>query len=69
MQGVGNVYRCEVMWATELSPWALVGDLTQQDAAMIVNTAANLVRSGTGRTRNSISSPAALAVYGVSRLG
>ena len=21
MQGVGNVYRCEVLWAAELSPW------------------------------------------------
>ncbi len=32
MCGVGNVYRCEVLWATELSPWAHVGDLTHADA-------------------------------------
>ncbi len=33
MQGVGNVYRCEVLWAAELSPWAHIGDLTQHDAS------------------------------------
>jgi endonuclease VIII len=46
MVGVGNVYRCEVLWATELSPWAHVGDLTQAHAVMIVHTTAKLLRSG-----------------------
>ena len=41
MCGVGNVYRCEVLWATELSPWAHVGDLTHHDAVVLVNTAAD----------------------------
>lgn len=61
MQGVGNVYRCEVLWAAELSPWAHVADLTQSDALMIVNTAANLVRASRSNVRR-VSSE--LAVYG-----
>ena len=32
MQGVGNVYRCVVLWACELSPWAHVGELAHHDA-------------------------------------
>ncbi len=45
MCGVGNVYRCEVLWATELSPWAHVGDLTHHDAVVLVNTAASMLRA------------------------
>ena len=48
MCGVGNVYRCEVLWATELSPWAHVGDLTHHDAVVLVNTAAD---DAAGRAR------------------
>jgi endonuclease-8 len=50
MQGVGNVYRCEVLWAAELSPWAHVEDLTHADAAMIVNITATMLRAGRSRT-------------------
>jgi endonuclease-8 len=66
MQGVGNVYRCEVLWAAELSPWTHVGDLTQHDAMLIVNTAAQMVRTNQGRARRATTThtPAGLAVYG-----
>jgi endonuclease VIII len=50
MVGVGNVYRSEVLWATELSPWAHVGDLSQADAVMIVNTTAHMLRAGRSRS-------------------
>ena len=53
MVGVGNVYRSEVLWATELSPWAHVADLTPADAVMIVNTTAKLVRAGRSRAHPS----------------
>jgi len=53
MVGVGNVYRSEVLWATELSPWAHVADLTPADAVMIVNTTAKLVRTGRSRAHPS----------------
>ena len=66
MCGVGNVYRCEVLWATELSPWAHVGDLTHRDAVLVVNTAARMLRANLQSTRR-VTHPAAhggLAVYG-----
>lgn len=65
MVGVGNVYRCEVLWATELSPWAHVADLTHRDAVQVVNTAANLLRASRGRPRRPGPSTAPkLAVFG-----
>nr|MBA3288997.1 Fpg/Nei family DNA glycosylase [Acidimicrobiia bacterium] len=43
--GVGNVYRCEVLWACELSPFAHVGTLAEADAVRLVNVAARLLRA------------------------
>jgi len=66
MQGLGNVYRCEVLWAAELSPWAHIGDLTHQDAVLIVNVAARMVRANRGRARRATTTRTSvgLAVYG-----
>jgi endonuclease VIII len=66
MQGVGNVYRCEVLWAAELSPWAHIGDLTHHDAMLIVGTAAKMVRVNQGRVRRATTqhTQGGLAVYG-----
>lgn len=47
MCGVGNVYRCEVLWARELSPFARMDSLSEHDAIGIVNTAATLLRANT----------------------
>lgn len=66
MCGVGNVYRCEVLWANELSPFAPVGALTEHDAVRLVNTAATMLRSNLGHTKR-ITAPevkGGLAVYG-----
>ena len=38
--GVGNVFRCEVLWAGQLSPFARVADLPHADAVRLVNVAA-----------------------------
>ena len=64
MQGVGNVYRCEVLWATELSPWAHVADLTQADAMQIVHAATRLIRTAQGAARRQGAPRVELAVYG-----
>jgi endonuclease-8 len=64
MQGVGNVYRCEVLWATELSPWAHVADLTESDVVHVVNTAASLLRTVRCVPRRPTTPAAELAVYG-----
>jgi len=66
MHGVGNVYRCEVLWATGISPFARVGDLSEADAVRLVNTAASQVRAHIDHpervTANDVSG--GLAVYG-----
>ena len=66
MCGVGNVYRCEVLWAIELSPFARVGTLTEHDAIRLVNTAATMLRSNLTTSRR-VTAPGlrgGLAVYG-----
>lgn len=63
IQGVGNVYRCEVLWALELSPWAHVGDLSEHDAALVVNTVTKFLRGHRNR-RATAAVPTGLAVYG-----
>ena len=65
--GVGNVYRCEVLWAGELSPFAQVGDLPEPDAVRLVNVAATLLRANLAPRRADHACPACkggLAVYG-----
>jgi endonuclease-8 len=66
MCGVGNVYRCEVLWADELSPFAPVGELSEHDAVRIANTAASLLRANLHNT-DRVTAPGVkggLAVYG-----
>ena len=66
MCGIGNVYRCEVLWARGLSPFARAGDLTEHDAINVVNTAATMLRSNLSNARR-VTAPGVrggLAVYG-----
>lgn len=46
--GVGNVARCEALWACALSPFARLGDLGERDAVRLVMTASRLVRHRLG---------------------
>jgi len=64
--GLGNVYRCEVLWADGLSPFARVGELSESDAVRMVNLAAQLLRANL-RHAERITVPGArggTAVYG-----
>lgn len=64
--GVGNVYRCEVLWAVQLSPFATVGSLNRDDATQVINAAARMLRANLSDGRR-VSVPgvaAGLAVYG-----
>jgi endonuclease-8 len=66
MCGVGNVYRCEVLWATGLSPFMRIGRLSEHDAVRVVNTAAKMLRANLHRPQR-ITAPGVkggLAVYG-----
>jgi len=64
--GVGNVYRCEVLWSGELSPYAPIGSLPESDAVRLVNLAAKLLRANLHHAER-ITVPGVkggLAVYG-----
>lgn len=66
MCGVGNVYRCEVLWSCGIHPWAKVSSIPQ-------STCLDLVLTAAGQLRANLNSPArvtapdvpgGLAVYG-----
>lgn len=64
--GVGNVYRCEVLWAVGLSPFAMVGSLEVEDAEKLIDVAARMLRANLNDTRR-VTVPGmagGLAVYG-----
>lgn len=66
MCGVGNVYRCEVLWACGIHPWAPVANVPQSACLDLVVTAANMLRANLGSTaRITVPEvPGGLAVYG-----
>jgi endonuclease-8 len=43
--GVGNVYRCETLWACGTHPFTAVGEIAAEDCARLVTTAAGLLRA------------------------
>jgi endonuclease-8 len=45
MCGLGNVCRSEVLWATGISPFGRIGQLTEADAIRVVSAAASQVRT------------------------
>lgn len=59
--GMGNVSRCEVLWATGISPFGPVGALTERDAVRLVNTATSQVRQ---RLSHAGEANVDVAVYG-----
>ncbi len=64
--GVGNVYRCEVLFAVGLSPFARVGSLSREEATQVITTAAALLRANLDDSRRVTVAGVAggLAVYG-----
>lgn len=64
--GLGNVYRSEVLWLLEVSPWAMVCDLDHRGAIMLVDTAATMVRADLvdGSRRQIADTESGTAVYG-----
>ena len=66
MCGVGNVYRCEVLWACEVHPLAPVGLLPQSTCVELVRTSAELLRANLHHSARitTTDTPGGLAVYG-----
>lgn len=66
MSGVGNVFRCEVLWSCGIHPWAPVSTVPQSTCLDLVITAANQMRANLDSpvrvTAPDI--PGGLAVYG-----
>ncbi len=64
--GVGNVYRSEILWACELSPFAEVGSLLPADCVQIIHAASRMLRANLQQVDRVTSPqlPGGLAVYG-----
>lgn len=58
MRGIGNVFRCELLWACELHPWAKVSSLSRNECRELVAIAAEMLQSQRATQNRS------LAVYG-----
>jgi len=58
MRGIGNVFRCELLWTCELHPWAKVSSLNRDECRELVAIAAEMLQSQRA-TRDP-----SLAVYG-----
>jgi endonuclease-8 len=66
MCGIGNVYRCEVLFAVEMSPFAPAGALSEAEANAIVNSSVSLLRANL-RSPHRVTAPntrTGRAVYG-----
>ena len=66
MSGVGNVYRCEVLWTCGVHPWARVSDVPQSTCLDLVLTAAAQLRANLQSAARITAPdvPGGLAVYG-----
>ena len=64
--GVGNVYRSEILWACELSPFAEVGSLLPVDCVQLIHAASRTLRANLQAEYQVTTSEATggLAVYG-----
>jgi endonuclease-8 len=51
MCGIGNVYRCEVLFAVGMSPFARVGSLGESDARGLATSAVSLLKANLGSSR------------------
>lgn len=66
MCGIGNVYRCELLWACEIHPWAHVGSLKRGECREMVMLASEMIQANLDHTpRNTTADfSRSLAVYG-----
>jgi endonuclease VIII len=66
MVGVGNVLRCEVLWACGIHPWAPIGELAESTCLDVVMTTAGMVRAlhDDPTSSGSVAGHDGLAVYG-----
>lgn len=66
--GIGNVYKCEVLFAEKVDPFAAAGTLGSTTMRRLYETAASQLQSNLGRVRR-VTFGNGLAVYGRERQG
>jgi endonuclease VIII len=44
--GIGNMWKVEALWEARVSPWARVGELSDDELRSVVTTAATLMHAG-----------------------
>jgi endonuclease-8 len=49
LSGIGNMWKAEILFEAETSPWRLIGELSDEDLARIVGEATSLMRAGRRR--------------------
>lgn len=57
LTGVGNVYRCEAMWACEVHPWATIGEFKRAECRELVTLMCETLRAdklGVGRVSRAV---------------
>ena len=66
MCGVGNVFRCELLWACEIHPWAHVGSLKRGECREMVMLASEMILANLDHTPHGTAAEfsGSLAVYG-----
>ncbi len=66
MCGVGNVFRCELLWACEIHPWAHVGSLKRGECRELVMLASEMILANLDYTPSGTAAEfsGSLAVYG-----
>ena len=66
MSGIGNVYRCELLWACEIHPWAHVGSLKRGECREMVMLASEMILANRDHTPHETAEEfsGSLAVYG-----
>jgi endonuclease-8 len=54
--GIGNVWKAEALWEARLSPWARLGELSEDELRRAVDAASRLMRAGleTGRPARNV---------------
>jgi endonuclease-8 len=51
LSGIGNMWKAEILFEAEMSPWRPLGELADEDLERIVGEAARLMRAGRRRHR------------------
>ena len=64
VSGVGNVFRCEIMWACEVHPWARIGEMTRAECRELLTLAQESLLAHMHYEAKNATSPNEMAVYG-----